>query len=494
MGRQFIIAHASSPLTALSEAQRAQALQRFTIIRPALEKEITQAQVARTHQLSLRTMQRWIKRYREQGLAGLADAARSDKGTPRSLPQTAIELIEGLALQTPPRSAASIHRQVSAIAKEQGWKPPSYARVRQIIKQLDPALVTLAHQGAAAYREEFDLLYRREATHSNAMWQADHTPLDIWLLDEAGKPAKPWLTVIEDDYSRAIASYRLTFQEPTALTTALALRTAIWRKEDPRWHVCGIPSVFYTDHGSDFTSKHLEQVAADLRIELIFSEKGVPRGRGKIERFFRSVTQLLLQELPGYAPEGYRAVEAKLTLPAFEEHFRTWLLSDYHHRLHSETKCIPQECWEAGGFLPRMPDSQEELDLLLLTVAKLRRVQQDGIRFQGHRYIDALLADYVKEEVLIRYDPADMAEIRVFYQDRFLCRAICPELSGQTISLKEIEKARAARRKQVKAGLTERQAIVEQFIAVHQEDAPKVRESVPESTPARPRLKRYVNE
>jgi len=199
-------------------------------------------------------------------LAGLADAARSDKGMPRSLPASAIGLIEGLALQTPPRSAASIHRQDTAIAKEQGWNPPSYARVRQIIKQLDPTLLTLAHQGAAAYREEFDLLYRCEATHANAMWQADHTPLDIWLLDEAGKPARPWLIVIEDDYSRAIASYRLTFQEPTALTMALALRTAIWRKEDPRWHVCGILSVFYTNHGSDFTSKHMEQVAQVERI------------------------------------------------------------------------------------------------------------------------------------------------------------------------------------------------------------------------------------
>src|SRR6266496_4002721 len=218
--------------------------------------------------------------------------------------------IEGLALQTPPRSMAAIHRQVTTIAKEQGWKPPSYDRVRHIIKGLDPALVTLAHQGAAAYREEFDLLYRREATHANAMWQADHTPLDIVLLDEAGKAARPWLTVIEDDYSRAIASFRLSFQESTALTTALALRQAIWRKEDPRWHVCGIPSVFYTDHGSDFTSKHMEQVAIDLGIELIFSEKGIPRGRGKIERFFRSVNDLFLQDLPGYAPSGHKGVEA----------------------------------------------------------------------------------------------------------------------------------------------------------------------------------------
>ena len=484
------------PLTALSEEQRAQAQSRFSIIRPALEDGVTQAQVARTNNIPPSTVQRWVKRYREKGLTGLADAnVRSDKGKSRRLPASAITLIEGLALQTPPRSMAAIHRQVTTIAGEQGWNPPSYARVRQIIKNLDPALMTLAHQGTAAYRDEFDLLYRREATHANAMWQADHSRLPILLLDEGGKPAKPWLTVIEDDYSRSIASYRLSFQESTALTTALALRQAIWRKADPHWHICGIPSTFYTDHGSDFTSKHMEQVADDLDMVLIFSEKGEPRGRGKVERFFRSVEQLLLQDLPGYAPKGSRAVEAKLTLPEFEQKFRTWLVEDYHHRVHSETKCQPAERWEAGGFVPRMPESAEQLDLLLLTVAKTHRVHQDGIRFQGHRYIDPTLAAYVKEEVLIRYDPVDLAEIRVFYQDHFLCRAVCQELSGLTISLKEIEQARSERRKYVRAGLDSRKAVVDRFIAVHQEEAPTPREPVPEPEPVgRPRLKGYINE
>ncbi len=484
------------PLTTLSEAQRAQALERYTIIQPALEEGVFQAQVARAHGLPPSTVQRWIKQYREKGLVGLVkNATRSDKGKARRLSEQAIQLIEGLALQIPPRSAASIHRQIVIIAGEQGWNPPSYARVRQIIKNLSPALVTFAHRGAVAYREEFDLLYRREATHANAMWQADHTPLDVWVLDEEGKPAQPWLTVIEDDYSRAIAGYRLSFEEATALTTALTLRTAIWRKEDSCWHVYGIPSTFYTDHGSDFTSTHMEQVAADLGMELVFSQVAIPRGRGKIERFFKSVNQLFLQDIPGYAPKGYQAV-ATLTFPEFEQRFRTWLLYDYHQRVHSETNSLPQERWEMGGFLPRMPHSLEQLDLLLLTVAKTRHVQQDGIRFQGHRYIDPTLAAYVKEDVLIRYDPADMAEIRVFYQDRFLCRAICPELSGHTVSLKEIEKARRERRKQVKEGLTKRSAVVEHFLAVHQEDAPLPQVSIPEPVApgARPRLKRYLNE
>ena len=180
------------PLTALSEAQRAQAQTRFAIIRPALEDGISQAQVARSHTIPASPVRGWVKRYRERGLAGLADRrTRSDKGKSRQLPADAITLIEGLALRPPRRSMAAIHRQVTGIAQQQGWTPPSYARVRQIIKNLDPALVTLAHQGTAAYCDEYDLHNPREATHANAMWQADHSKLPILLLDEGANPPSP---------------------------------------------------------------------------------------------------------------------------------------------------------------------------------------------------------------------------------------------------------------------------------------------------------------
>jgi len=84
----------------------------------------------------------------------------------------------------------------------------------------------------------------------------------------------------------------------------LTLRQAIWRKSLPHWKILGIPATFYSDHGSDFTSAHLEQVSADLKMSLVFSEPGMPRGRGKIERFFRTVNQMLLCALPGYTPAG----------------------------------------------------------------------------------------------------------------------------------------------------------------------------------------------
>lgn len=276
------------------------------------------------------------------------------------------------------------------------------------------------------------------------------------------------------------------------------LRCAIWRKEDPRWHICGIPEQFYTDHGSDFTSVHLEQVAADLKIVLQFSWPAVPRGRGKIERFFSTVNQLFLADLPGYAAPDQPKPAAVLDLPTFEGRFRAWLLSEYHVRIHEGTGQAPQERWEAGGFLPHMPPSLEHLDLLLLTVRKPRRVHQDGIYFQGRRYFDMTLAAYVGEDVLIRYDSSDMAEIRVYYRDAFLCRAICAELAGETVSLKEIIQARTRQRKHLRTVLRDRTSAVKEALGHGQPSSEPEAFLPPDPLPEPPRspsrLKRYINE
>jgi putative transposase len=412
------------------------------------------------------------------------------------MPAELQKLIEGLALRRPQPSSATIHRQVGAIARTQGWKRPSYSLVYALVRGLDPALVTLAQEGTKVYRQRFDLLYRREASRPNEIWQADHTPLDITVLDPRGQPARPWLTVILDDYSRAVAGFRVGLDAPSALGTALTLRQAIWRKSDPRWPICGIPDTFYTDHGSDFTSQHLEQVAADLKMVAIFSTVGEPRGRGKIERFFNTVNQLYLSVLPGYRPPRQPApvpVVPVLTLAELEARLTTCILDDYHQRVHGDTRVSPRERWAAGGFLPRLPETLEQLDLLLLTVPRARRVQRDGIRFQGFRYLDLTLAGYVGESVTIRYDPRDLAEIRVFHQERFVCRAICQELANQTISLKEIVQARTARRRQLRAGLVTRARVADLLQPIPPSPLPM---EEPAAAPARitPALRRYFNE
>ncbi len=88
-----------------------------------------------------------------------------------------------------------------------------------------------------------------------------------------------------------------------------------------------------------------------------------------------------------------------------------------------------------------------------------------------------------------------MAEIRVYHDGRFLCRAVCQELVGETISLKELIRVRTARRRELRETLTDRVALLDQLLAVPQPPPPVETPQPPPAAPSRPtRLKRYINE
>ena len=472
--------HKTTPVAAaLTEEQRQLAMKRFAVLRPHLEEDVPLAQAARHAGVAVRTAERWLSRYRRMGLAGLARPVRSDADAHR-LPADLITCIEGLGLKKPRASAAAIHRRITSVAKAHGWPVPSYSTVYAILAKLNPAMVTLAHEGASAFRNRYELIHRHRADTANALWQADHTMLDLLILDHAGTPVRPWLTTVVDDYSRAVAGLMVFLGAPSILNTSLALRQAIWRKGDPSWPVCGIPDVLYVDHGSDFTSNHLDQVAASLRFRLVYSAVARPQGRGKIERLFGTLNAELLPELPGHLVHGTPTTAPTLTLTELDRAMTGYITTTYHLRVHSETDQTPLDAWRGNGFLPRLPDSVEELDLLLVMHAKPRTVRRDGIHFQGLRYTHTTLAPYVGDAVTIRYDPRDLSEIRVFYRNAFLCRAVSEEHAGEVVTLKDIQAARRLHRRSLRTTINERVARVVDFLpAQSQSQKPQAEEHKP---------------
>lgn len=475
-------------LTAYSQEQRQKAMDKYRLIAPYLNREKSLRSVAEESGVSKRTLQYWVSQYTQFGLVGLIRKRRRDSGIFK-VEKEVQEEIKNLILNHKRNSVTSIHRKICETCKKNNWEQPSYYQVYVISRSLSSGLKKLAYEGRKEYQNTHDLIHRREANYPNEIWQADHTPLDIIVLNEKGKPERPWLTIILDDYSRAVAGYFLTFQAPSAIHTSLVLHQAIWRKRNLDWQICGIPEKFYTDHGSDFTSDHLEQVAIDLKINLVFSAVGVPRGRGKIERFFSTINQLFLQDLPGYI--GNQDSTSLLTLKELDEKLSNFIIYNYHHRIHGTTKKAPIKDWNHSGFLPNMPDSLESLDLLLLNVAKPRKVHSDGIHFQGLRYIDPNLAAYIGETVIIRYDPRDIAEIRVFYKDEYLCTAISPEISDYHVDLKDIVSARNKVRQNLKKQIDTGRTVVEEITLSKQ----KSMENQSNKTDSKKsKLKRYFNE
>jgi putative transposase len=102
-------------LAALTEEQRARAMQRWRILQPHIEEKVPLPAAAAAARVPVRTLERWLARYRDGGLTGLARSPRSDRGR-RKLPGELVALIEGLALRRPPPSTAAVHRQAALVA------------------------------------------------------------------------------------------------------------------------------------------------------------------------------------------------------------------------------------------------------------------------------------------------------------------------------------------------------------------------------------------
>ena len=174
---------------------------RFAVLRPHTEDDMPLTRSARNADVPLRTVQRWLARFRQDGVAGLARTERTDQSR-RRLPDDLVRAVEGMALARPPPSAAAVRRQLAELSRERGWPVPAPRTVRALIAGLDPAMRTLAHEGPAAYRDRYELIHRHRAARPNAVWQCDHIELDVLVVGSNARPLRPWRTLVLDNHSR----------------------------------------------------------------------------------------------------------------------------------------------------------------------------------------------------------------------------------------------------------------------------------------------------
>jgi putative transposase len=287
-----------SNLTDFSSTDEDHALKQYELIAPCIEDGVSQKARAIEKDVSRKTISRLVEKFMTGGIDALRRKTRKDKGQHR-VSENTFKFIKGKILTHPKLSFATIARQLNRLGAHASEFTASYQQIRRIRQGLSEDLVILA-RSEKEYEETRELLIRHEAAFPNEMWQCDHKFLDIFVWDSSHKAVKPVLTVVIDDYSRAIMGYYLDLDPPSAQRTAISLRQAIWHKDNPQWLACGIPEYFYTDRGSDFRSDRIKTIAAELGIKLRKRRGGKPQGGGKIERFFLTVNQILMSELPGY--------------------------------------------------------------------------------------------------------------------------------------------------------------------------------------------------
>ena len=332
-------------------------------------------------QVARPTIDRWIRAWRRGGFDALVPSPR--QVGPRT-PVEVLELAAGLKREVPGRTAA----QVAAILRAHaGWAPDERTLQRHFARL---ELTTRPNgQPPTAFG-------RFEADAPNVRWTGDalHGPT------VGGR--KAILCAFIDDHSRLLTGYRWARREDTVRLEA-ALRGGLAAR--------GIPGSIYVDNGSAFVDKQLLRACASLGIRLVHSRPGEPAGRGKIERFFRTVRDQFLVEI-GSGRELTDMVELN-TL------FTAWVETVYHRRTHSETDQTPQDRWSTGQPMRPTPAQLREAFLWSewRTVTKTATVGLHGNTYE----VDTAV---VGRRVELVFDPFDLTTIEVRWQGRPMGHAV----------------------------------------------------------------------
>jgi len=322
----------------------------------------------------------WIRAWRAGGFEAL-------KPKPRALslkvPTEILDMAEALKREEPQRTAAQI---TAIVAEVVGWAPNERTIQRYFRRR------GLSRAELSGERVAFG---RFEASRPNELWVGDalHGPI-------IGR-YKAILFAYLDDHSRLATGHRWVTAEDT-LRAEAALRAGLASR--------GIPSAVYLDNGSPFSSGQLLRACAVLGIRLIHSRPGRPEGRGKIERFFRTVRDQFLVEVD-HAEVG--------DVARLNQLFAAWVEGVYHRRTHSETTMTPLERFEGAEL--RYPSSEQLREAFLWS--ETRTVTRTAtVSLHSNTYeVDAAL---VGRRVELVFDPFDLSAIEVRWTGRPMGRAV----------------------------------------------------------------------
>ena len=425
---------------------------------------------------SKRTVQRLVKKWEEEGLAGLTQNKRSDKGSHRindELERFILKTYQDGNKKSKRMTRKQVYLRTRIKAQELGLATPSHMTVYRILQPLiDKEKQAKSIRSPGWRSSQLSVKTRAgkdlSVEYSNHVWQCDHTRADILLVDKFGELLnRPWLTTVIDTYSRCIVGINLGFDAPASQLVALALRQAILPKNysteyglHEEWGTYGLPQHFYTDGGKDFRSNHLNQISVQLGFVCHLRDR--PSEGGVIERPFKTFNTELFSTLPGYVGENVQKrpedaeKEACLTIKDLEKILVRYIVDNYNQRLDARMGDQTRfQRWESGLIVAPDVLSVRELDICLMKQAR-RRIQRGGyIQFENMMYRGEYLSGYAGETIILRYEPKDITEVLVYRQEDnkevFLARAFAQDLETESISLDE---AKASSRRVREAGKT----------------------------------------
>lgn len=377
-------------------------------------KPVSKAQIAR-----------WVDAYQQHGMDALID-----KRDGRDRKEYGWEL-RAMQLYARPQRP-SVQLVVDQLGRE-GFDNAEYSRVHRYLRSLPTDLTT--HSAGRLGAKEVKLNHRSYVHRTTANLPVGHTyQLDGHTIDtrlahrQTGKLWRPELTLVIDVASRYIPGWWMGDAE-NATNTLFALADSFVRHDH-------VPAALHLDNGSGFKGKLMNTESTGyydrFGLSVMFSLPGNAKGKGQVERWFRTMEESFGKQWDTYCGKDMSASverelvqkvkQGKYQLPSLQQYMdglRGWI-EEYHHKPHrgldgrtpaemwATLERTPLECPTAAVVLPR----------------ESRKVVRGCITLHGRTYGNPELFHFDGKHVLVEYSVHNDQMIRVLSEgEAWLCDA-----------------------------------------------------------------------
>ena len=324
--------------------------ERKDFIKRVRKENANMSQLCKAYQISRKTGYKWLKRYREEGVAGLADRSRRPRHFPNQTPKETERAVIGVREKHPTWGGRKIHARLKRMGHTDVPSPSTITRILARNGYIDPE-----------ESKKHKPYQRFEMEQPNQLWQMDFKG----YFEIQGQQCHP-LTVL-DDYSRYLVGLRACRNERR--DTVKAHLTDIFREY-------GMPDAFLVDNGPPwggigrqpyYTKLNTWMFRLDIRV--IHSSPGHPQTLGKGERLNRTLGADVIMEgdIDGF--------------PGCQFQFNTWRYVYNYERPH-EALAMDVPASRYSPSKRKFPEQLPAIDYLSDDV--VRKVRGGGlISFQG---------------------------------------------------------------------------------------------------------------
>jgi putative transposase len=352
---------------------------------------------------SERTIFKYYSDYKKYGFEGLKPKARCDKGEHPRIDTDIISQILALKKETPARSAAKIISMLTVANRiEEGSL--HVRTVNRILSQYGYTREALAKSSRIYIKHEKEKI--------NAMWQSDVMSA-LYIPDGNNSKRMAYLIGILDDYSRRDMHSEF-YLDSTLPRLEDTLRKAVTK--------FGAASSLYVDNGKIFISEQFKLICAKLGIKLKFATPRNAAGKGKIERYWKTVQDSFLPEIKNQPVQS---------LSQLNDLYFAWRKNEYDDKIHTSIGMSPRQRWDeslkAGAKLKFF--SPVELEEIFLH-AQTRYVNNYGvISFEGNTY--EAPGELIGKTIVVRYSPFHLEYLHIYYMDKYFGTAKIIDLKTQ---------------------------------------------------------------